>query len=104
MSKRSSYNNFSLARVVGRSVNWSGSISRRAVHVTSLAPDAAWIAAPDASITTHGRFNYARPRNSVVAHAQLKMTGFCSSDVNQRLHTDTAESLGCLLGYDHIIG
>ena len=52
----------------------------------------------------HGRFNYARPRNLVVAHAQLKMTGFCSSDVNRRLHTDTAESVGCLLGYDHTIG
>ena len=52
----------------------------------------------------HGRFNYARPRNLVVAHAQLKMTGVCSSDVNRRLHTDTAESVGCLLGYDHTIG
>ena len=58
----------------------------------------------DTSPLRHGRFNYARPRNLVVAHAQLKMTGFCSSDVNQRLHTDTAESLGCLLGYDYTIG
>ena len=58
----------------------------------------------ESSLGTHGRFNYARPRNLVVAHAQLKMTGFCSSDVNRRLHTDTAESVGCLLGYDHTIG
>ena len=43
----------------------------------------------------HGRFNYARPRNLVVAHAQLKKTGFRSSDVDQHLRTDTVEDLGC---------